>query len=100
MLAFLWPRIDSKAEAEILGKLRVQRTCVGGRDGDCGGPILSPRLRLRVVGDVTRDEGGSRRIGGSEADSSAVVSPVSSSPRGRGVATSCLTWLSSESSSA
>lgn len=34
VLAFRWPDIASRADAEILGNARVQRTWVGGIDGE------------------------------------------------------------------
>lgn len=58
----------SSADAEIFGKLRVQRTCVAG----CEGAGTGLRLRLRP------DDGGAAGI------SSAVVSPVSDADVVRG----------------
>lgn len=93
--------MDCSAEAEIFGKARVQRTCVAGPVGSRGvSTTLSFRLRLSRLGEVMIFEVWLRMLG---RDSSAVVSPVSSSRpggRGSGVATSSLTALSSESSSA
>jgi hypothetical protein len=82
VLALRWPEILSNAEAEILGKARVQRTFVGGAEGlgDRGDGMLS--LRLRFID--CRGEG--TDLAGR---SSAVVSPASSTPKG--VATSCFT---------
>ena len=93
--------MDSNAEAEIFGKARVHKTCVAGPIGSRGVPTtLSFRLRFSRLGEVMTFEGRVRMFG---SDSSAVVSPVSSSRpggSGSGVATSSLTALSNESSSA
>lgn len=93
--------MDSRAEAEIFGNARVHKTCVAGPVGSRGVSMtLSFRLRFNRLGEEAILKGRLRIFG---RDSSAVVSPVSSSrPRGRGkgVAISSLTVLSSESSSA
>jgi hypothetical protein len=48
VLAQRWAPIRSSADAEILEKLRVQRTCVGGFEG----ARVGLRLRLRIGEDV------------------------------------------------
>ena len=84
VLAERWAPIRSSAEAEILGKLRVQRTWVGGfdgwssglrfrfRDGLCGtansSEVVSPGDWAEGVG-VTKERGGARSDGSASGTS-------------------------------